>query len=41
MAENPAKQPVTGETAGYPAGFALVVEKQNINETEGSEANKI
>ena len=31
----------TGETAGYPAGFAFVVEKQNINETEGSDANKI
>ena len=31
----------SGETAGYPAGFAFVVEKQNINETEGSDANKI
>ena len=31
----------SGETAGYPAGFAVVVEKQNINETEGSDANKI
>ena len=30
-----------GETAGYPAGFAVVVEKQNLNETEGSDANKI
>ena len=31
----------SGETAGYPAGFAVVVEKQNLNETEGSDANKI
>ena len=30
-----------GETAGYPAGFAVVVENQNLNETEGSDANKI
>ena len=30
-----------GETAGYPAGFAVVVEKQNLNETEGSDAIKI
>ena len=30
-----------GETAGYPAGFAVVVEKQNINGTEGSDSNKI
>ena len=30
-----------GETAGYPAGFAVAVENQNINETEGSDANKI
>ena len=30
----------SGETAGYPAGFA-VVEKQNLNETEGPDANKI
>ena len=30
-----------GKTAGYPAGFAVVVEKQNLNETEGSDANKI
>ena len=29
------------ETAGYPAGFAVVVENQNLNETEGSDANKI
>ena len=31
----------SGETAGYPAGFAVVVEKQNLNETEGPDANKI
>ena len=31
----------SGETAGETAGFAFVVEKQNINETEGSDANKI
>ena len=30
-----------GETAGYPAGFAVAVENQNLNETEGSDANKI
>ena len=30
-----------GETAGYPAGFAVVVEKQNLNETEGSDTIKI
>ena len=30
-----------GETADYPAGFAVVVENQNLNETEGSDANKI
>ena len=36
-----------GETAGYPAGcfagsaVAVVVENQNLNETEGSDANKI
>ena len=29
------------ETAGYPAGFAVAVENQNLNETEGSDANKI
>ena len=27
--------------SGETAGLAFVVEKQNINETEGSEANKI
>ena len=31
----------SGETAGYPTGFAVVVEKQNLNETEGPDANKI
>ena len=31
----------SGETAGYPAGFVVVVEKQNLNETEGPDANKI
>ena len=31
----------SGETAGYPAGFAVVVEKQNLNETKGPDANKI
>ena len=33
----------TGETAGSElrSGLAVVVEKQNINETEGSDANKI
>ena len=32
----------TGDSeAGETAGLAFVVEKQNINETEGSEANKI
>ena len=31
----------SSETAGYPAGFAVVVEKQNLNETEGPDANKI
>ena len=31
----------SGETAGYPAGFAVVVEKQNLNDTEGPDANKI
>ena len=31
----------SGEAAGETAGFAFVVEKQNINETEGSDANKI
>ena len=31
----------SGETAGYPAGFSVVVEKQNLNETEGPDANKI
>ena len=31
----------SSETAGYPAGFAVVVEKQNVNETEGPDANKI
>ena len=31
----------SGETAGYPAGFAVVVEKQNLNESEGPDANKI
>ena len=31
----------SGETAGYPAGFAVVVKKQNLNETEGPDANKI
>ena len=31
----------SGETAGYPASFAVVVEKQNLNETEGPDANKI
>ena len=31
----------SGETAGYPAGLAFVVEKQNLNETEGPDANKI
>ena len=33
----------TSETAGSElrSGFAVVVEKQNINETEGSDANKI
>ena len=42
-----AKQPVTAAAepvkAGesQTAGFAFVVEKQNINETEGSDANKI
>ena len=30
-----------GETAGYPARFAVAVENQNLNETEGSDANKI
>ena len=30
-----------GETAGFPAGFAFVAENQNLNETEGSDANKI
>ena len=30
-----------GETAGYPAGSAVAVENQNLNETEGSDANKI
>ena len=30
-----------GKTAGYHASFAVVVEKQNLNETEGSDANKI
>ena len=30
-----------GETAGYPAGFAVAVENQNLNETEGSDAKKI
>ena len=30
-----------GETAGFPAGFAVAVENQNLNETEGSDANKI
>ena len=29
------------ETAGYPPGFAVAVENQNLNETEGSDANKI
>ena len=27
--------------SGETAGFAVVVEKQNLNETEGSDANKI
>ena len=30
-----------GETAGYPAGFAVAVENQNLYETEGLDANKI
>ena len=30
-----------GETAGCSAGFAVAVENQNLNETEGSDANKI
>ena len=30
-----------GEPAGFPAGFAFAVENQNLNETEGSDANKI
>ena len=30
-----------GETTGYPAGFAVAVENQNLNKTEGSDANKI
>ena len=32
---------VAGETAGYPAGFAVAAENQNLNEIEGSDANKI
>ena len=32
---------VAASEAGETAGFAVVVEKQNINETEGSDANKI
>ena len=42
------RSPESGEAAGdsgagesQTAGFAFVVEKQNINETEGSDANKI
>ena len=31
----------SGAGESQTAGFAFVVEKQNINETEGSDANKI
>ena len=39
--DNDSEASEAGETAGYPAGFAVAVENQNLNETEGSDANKI